>query len=171
MLEDIKMIIVDVDGTLTDSGIYYDEVGNELKRFSTRDAAGFLTAKSAHIETMILTGRECKATLRRMEEMKVDHIYQNVSDKKQFLIQYMQENDVEKSQIAYIGDDINDIEVMKLVGFVGCPLDSCEEVKKMSNYISKLNGGYGAARDVIEHILRERHEWGDLVAKIYGSGV
>ena len=78
MLKDIKLIIIDVDGTLTDSGIYYDETGNELKRFSTRDAAGFFAARAAQIKTMILTGRECKATIRRMEEMKVDYIFQNV---------------------------------------------------------------------------------------------
>ena len=171
MLKDIKLIIIDVDGTLTDSGIYYDETGNELKRFSTRDAAGFFAARAAQIKTMILTGRECKATIRRMEEMKVDYIFQNVSNKKQFLIQFMQNNNIDKSQIAYIGDDINDLEIMKLVEFVGCPADSCEEVKNLSNYISKMNGGYGAARDVIEYILKERNEWKILIEKVYGSGI
>lgn len=171
MLKKIKLIVVDVDGTLTDSGIYYDETGNELKRFSTRDAAGFFAARFAQIKTMILTGRECKATLRRIEEMKVDYIFQNVPNKKQFLIQFMQNNNIDSSQIAYIGDDVNDLEIMKLVRFVGCPADSCEEVKSLSNYISKINGGYGAMRDVIEYILKERNEWEGLIEKIYGSGV
>ena len=76
--ERIKYLIIDVDGTLTDSGIYYDENGNELKRFSTRDAAGFFAAKEKGIKTIILTGRECAATIRRMEELKVDVLIQSI---------------------------------------------------------------------------------------------
>ena len=84
-LEQIKYLIVDVDGTMTDGGIYYDENGNEWKKFCTKDAAGFWAAKQNGIEIVVLTGRECRATSRRMEELKVKYLYQNVKNKYKFL--------------------------------------------------------------------------------------
>ena len=80
-LKEIKYLIIDVDGTLTDAGIYYDEKGNELKKFSTKDAAGFFAAHHAGIKILILTGRECAATTRRMKEMQVEYLIQNCKDK------------------------------------------------------------------------------------------
>ena len=90
----IKYLVIDVDGTLTDSGIYYDETGNELKKFCTKDAAGFFAAQKAGIKIIILTGRECKATKRRMEEMKVDYLYQDIKDKTSFLQEFMKKNNL-----------------------------------------------------------------------------
>ena len=163
--------MIDVDGTLTDSGIYYDEHGNELKKFSTKDAAGFFAAKAVGIKTIILTGRECAATTRRMEELKADYIIQNVKDKVSFLRTFMNEHHIEKDQLAYIGDDLNDLVPMQLAGFVACPADSCYEIVKISDYASPVKGGYGAVRDVIEQILHESGEWDEAVSNIYGIGV
>ena len=80
-MSDIKVLVIDVDGTMTDAGIYYDETGNELKKFCTKDAAGFFAARIVGIKTMVLTGRECAATTRRMKELKVDYLCQNVKEK------------------------------------------------------------------------------------------
>ena len=80
-LDFIKYIVIDVDGTMTDGGIYYDENGNELKKFCTKDAAGFFIAKRVGIKTVILTGRECQATTKRMKELQVDYLFQNITDK------------------------------------------------------------------------------------------
>lgn len=168
-MKTIKYLVIDVDGTLTDGGIYYDDMGNELKKFCTKDAAGFFAAQKAGIKTMILTGRECKATRRRMEELKVDYLYQNIKDKTAFLKEFMERNHLLKEEVAYIGDDLNDLSPMKLTGFVGCPKDSCREVLEIANYISPLKGGYGAVRDVIEHLLRESCEWDKIVCEIYGG--
>lgn len=156
---DIKLLVVDVDGTLTDAGIYYDNYGNELKKFSTKDAAGFFAAKRVGIKTMILTGRECVATKKRMEELKVDYIFQNVRDKASFLTDFMNRNRYNRNNVGYIGDDLNDLLSMKLCGFVGCPVDSCNEVKENADYVSTVLGGHGAVRDVIEHLLKETGEW------------
>ena len=82
---ELKLIVIDVDGTMTDAGVYYDERGNELKKFCTKDAAGFFAAHSVGIKIMVLTGRECAATTRRMTEMKVEYLYQNVKNKAEFL--------------------------------------------------------------------------------------
>lgn len=169
--EAIQYIIIDVDGTLTDAGIYYDENGNELKKFCTKDAAGFFAARQAGIKTMILTGRECAATTRRMKEMKVDYLVQNIKDKRTYLIEFMKENAIKKEQMAYIGDDLNDLPGMELCGFIGCPFDACAEVKEKADYISGVNGGHGAVRDVIEFLLRERNEWEKCISGIYGIGI
>ena len=168
---DLKYLVIDVDGTLTDAGVYYDEHGNELKKFCTKDAAGFFAAKAMDIKTVVLTGRECAATARRTRELKVDHVFQNVRDKQRFLRTFMEENHIQKEQLGYIGDDLNDLAPMKLAGFVACPADSCEEIKAISNYVSLIKGGQGAVREIIEHFLRESGDWDDLVEKIYGSGI
>lgn len=167
----IKFLIIDVDGTMTDGGIYYDEHGNELKKFSTRDAAGFFAAHQIGIKTVVITGRECAATTRRMKELKVDYLFQNVKDKKTFLKTFMNDQHITREEVGYIGDDLNDLPSMQLAGYVGCPADSCSEVIEVADYISPIKGGYGAVRDIIEHILKERGEWKSAAAEIYGIGM
>ena len=85
----IEYFVIDVDGTMTDAGIYYDDSGNELKKFCTKDAAGFFTAHAVGMKIIVLTGRECKAVTRRMQEMSVEFICQNIKDKKNFLISFL----------------------------------------------------------------------------------
>lgn len=167
----IKYLVIDVDGTMTDAGIYYDEHGNELKKFCTKDAAGFFTARRAGIQIMVLTGRECAATTRRMTEMKVDYLVQNCKDKVAHLTQFMKERQITKEEMGYLGDDLNDLPAMGLCGFVGCPEDACAEVKARADYVSSVKGGYGAVRDIVEHLLRARGEWEIMTAQIFGVGV
>lgn len=167
-LENIKYIVVDVDGTMTDAGIYYDEFGNELKKFCTKDAAGYFVAHEVGMEVIVLTGRECKAVTRRMEEMGIKHIYQNVKDKKEFMKGFIENNNIEKKELAYIGDDLNDYESMKLAGFIGCPKDSCEEILAIADYVAKKKGGHGAIREIISFILKQRGQWENTIKLVYG---
>ena len=167
----IKFLVIDVDGTMTDAGIYYDEHGNELKKFCTKDAAGYFAAKRAGIKLMVLTGRECQATTRRMQEMKMDYVVQNIKDKASYLTQFMQENGLSREEVGFIGDDLNDLPPMKLCGFVGCPADACDEVRECADYIAKAKGGCGAVRDVIFAMLKVRGEWEQAVAQVYGIEV
>ncbi|MBD5448566.1 MAG: hypothetical protein HDR28_00085 [Lachnospiraceae bacterium] len=169
MNNEIKIIVVDVDGTMTDGGVYYDENGNELKKFCTKDAAGFFAARAAGIRTMVLTGRRCRATQRRMEELKADYIYQGIKDKKTFLADFMEKNNLQMNNVGYIADDLNDLSAMKLAGFIGCPADSCNEVKALAHYVSTVNGGAGAVRDIIEYLLKEMNQWDYLVDTLYGG--
>jgi 3-deoxy-D-manno-octulosonate 8-phosphate phosphatase (KDO 8-P phosphatase) len=162
-------IVIDVDGTLTDSGVYYDAHGNELKKFSTKDGTGFFIARAAGIKLIILTGRESNATFRRMTELKADIVQQNVKDKAAWLRGYMTDNGVDKAETGYIGDDVNDLPAMRLCGFVGCPADSCKEVKAIAGYVSPFCGGHGAARDVIEYLLTKDGLWSGCVERVYGS--
>lgn len=167
----IKYLVIDVDGTMTDAGIYYDEHGNELKKFCTKDAAGFFAARCAGIQILVLTGRECAATTRRLTEMKVDYLVQNCKNKVAYLTQFMSEHQITGEEMGYLGDDLNDLPSMKMCGFVGCPEDACTEVKDRANYVSTVKGGHGAVRDIIEHMLRDRGEWEKVTAEIYGIGV
>lgn len=166
-LKTIKYLVIDVDGTMTDAGIYYDEHGNEFKKFYTKDAAGFFAAHEVGMKIIVLTGRECAAVTRRMQEMGVEYICQNIKEKKPFLQNFMKEHGISKSDIAYIGDDLNDLASMKLTSFIGCPKNSCEEILAIANYISPYKGGEGAVRDIISYILKQRKQWDDAIKKVY----
>lgn len=170
-LKKIKYLIIDVDGTLTDAGIYYDEHGNELKKFCTKDATGFFAAHQAGMKIMILTGRECAATTRRMKEMKVDYLVQDCKNKVKYIQGFMRENNISKEKLGYLGDDLNDLPGMSLCGFVGCPADACEEVKEKADYVSDIKGGYGAVRDIISYLLKECGEWEAAISEVYGIGI
>lgn len=163
----IKYWILDVDGTMTDGSIYYDEKGNELKKFNTRDAAGFFAAREAGMKLVVMTGRECKAVERRMKELKVDCLFQNVKNKKEFLLGFMRQNNISKEELGYIGDELNDLAAMGLAGFVACPANACQEVKERADFVAEAKGGDGVIREVIEMILRESSQWKKVVEKIY----
>ena len=167
----IKYLVIDVDGTMTDAGIYYDESGNELKKFCTKDAAGFFTAHQVGIKIMVLTGRECAATTRRMTEMKVDYLVQNIKDKIAYLDDFIQREKISYEEIGYLGDDLNDLAGMQKAGFAGCPEDACEEIKEICDYVSAVKGGHGAVRDIVSHLLKERGEWEGAISKVYGFGI
>lgn len=170
-LDQIRYFVIDVDGTMTDAGIYYDEHGNELKKFCTKDAAGYMAAHKSGIQLMVLTGRECAATTRRMKEMKFDFIVQKIQDKYTYLRNFMEENQISPEEVGYIGDDLNDLPPMSLCGFVGCPADACEEVKARADYVSEVRGGYGAVRDVIAEVLKARGQWEAAISEVFGIGV
>ncbi len=169
LLHALKYIVVDVDGTLTDGGIYYDENGNESKKFCTKDAAGFFAAAAVGIQMVVLTGRSSAATDRRMKELGVNCFYQGVRDKQSFLQEFMREKCLCAEEMGYIGDDLNDLAAMKIVQYIGCPADACPEIRDIAQYVSSLKGGAGAVRDIVEHILRERGEWDAAIANIYGK--
>lgn len=169
--EQIKLLVIDVDGTMTDAGIYYDEHGNELKKFCTRDAAGFFTAHAVGMELMVLTGRECAATTRRMKEMKIDYVIQDCKDKITYLDAFLQEKGLTYDEIGYLGDDLNDYVGMKKAGYAGCPADACEEIKEICDYVASVNGGQGAVRDIITYLLKSRGQWEEAVLASYGAGI
>ncbi len=166
----VEYWVIDVDGTMTDGGIYYDEYGNEMKKFNTRDAAGFFAANKVGMKIIVITGRECKATELRMKEMKVDQLFQNVKDKYTFLYNYLNQNHIESDKVGYIGDDLNDLKSMSLASYIACPSDSCKEILRKANYISKFKGGEGVVRDVIETYLSSIGQWENVIEKIYLSG-
>jgi len=157
----IKLFIIDVDGTLTDSSIYYGDNNIEIKAFSAKDGAVLKHLPKVGINSIFLTGRESEAVNRRAAELGVD-VVQNISDKKTSLQELLSERGVLLENTAYIGDDLNDYAAMKICGFKACPADAADEIKSICDYISPNNGGHDAVRDIIEHILKRHGQWNDF---------
>ena len=164
----IRLLVLDVDGTLTDNGIYYDSTGNELKKFAAKDGAGLLIARSAGIRVMICTGRECEAVRRRAADLKITDIYQDVRCKSDFLREFMAKNGYAREEVAYCGDDINDLAAMNLCGFVACPADASPEVLAHADCRCPQKGGEGCVRGAVEAILRRDGRWAGAVRKAFG---
>lgn len=155
--EKIKLVLTDVDGVLTDSGIYYSPDGEIIKRFSIRDGMGVeRLRKHADIETAIITGENSGTVKARAQKLKITQVYLGVTVKKSLFEEILKKNQLQPENIAFIGDDVNDLEIMKLVGFTACPGDGMIFIKEISDYICENNGGHGAFREFAELILALR---------------
>ncbi len=150
----IKMLMIDVDGVLTDGSISIGDSTEELKTFNVKDGMGIVLARKAGIRVVFLSGRYSKAVISRAKEFGVEDIYHNASDKMSVLEELTKKYNLRKKETAYIGDDINDMPVLKKVGFPCAVNDAVEEVKSVAKYTSKLNGGKGAVREIIDMILK-----------------
>lgn len=155
-LSKIKLVVLDVDGTLTDGGVYIDSNGVETKKFNIKDGAGIVLAEKAGIEFMILTGRKSYCVEKRAEELKIKYVYQGIMDKLSYLKNYLHENNIAPEEVAYMGDDVNDLECMSYVGFTACPADAVMKVREVVDFISQFNGGYGAVRDLCDMIISSK---------------
>ncbi|URZ16009.1 N-acylneuraminate cytidylyltransferase [Clostridium felsineum] len=154
----IKALFMDCDGVLTDGGMYYSENGDELKKFNTKDGMGIELLKNKGIITGIITGEKREIVRKRCEKLKIDELHMGIKDKLSVIDSLIEKYELTYEEIAYIGDDINDLEVIKKVGF-GCAVkDSMEIIKNEADYITKLDGGKGAVREVAEVILRENYD-------------
>lgn len=149
----IKVFLTDCDGCLTDGGMYYSENGDEIKKFNTRDGMGFQLLRNKGIRTGIITGENRTLNKVRAEKLKVDEIYQGVNNKLSVLKEICAKYGIKMSEVAYVGDDLNDIECLKAAGFSACPVDAEDEVRKNVDYIAKRRGGDGAVREIIEKII------------------
>lgn len=170
-LEKIQYMILDVDGVLTDTGLYFDNTGNEFKKFSTYDYAGVFAAHYIGWKVLILTGRECLAMERRAKEMKIDELYQNAKNKVQFIKSFMSERGIDNSNLAYIGDDLNDYGAMKtFAGFKACPANACPEIKAIADYVSTFKGGTGVVQDVMRYVLNQLGKWDEFISNEVEAG-
>ena len=152
--EKIKVILTDVDGVLTDTGIYYGQEGEALKRFSIRDGMGVeRLRKYAGIETIIITGEESGSVKARAKKLKIKEYYLGVKKKTDILAEILKKNKVKPENIAFIGDDANDFELMKLVGFKVTPADGMNFIKDICDYVCENKSGNGAFRELAELII------------------
>lgn len=150
----IKCLILDVDGTLTDGKIHIGKEGELFKSFYARDGYGIKFILPKHdITPVILTARNSEILTFRCEELNITHLHQGVLDKENYLKELCQKLSVSLEEVAYIGDDINDLEAMKLISTIGCPSDAVKEVKEISHYICENKGGNGAVREFIDWIV------------------
>lgn len=152
-----KLILTDIDGVWTDGGMYYDATDIELKKFNTYDSAGVLFAHHLGIPVGILTGENTEIVRRRAKKLKVDYLFLGVKDKVNVAKSLCEQLKITFEDVAYIGDDINDIKLLKEVGWAGVPASAPEYVKELATVVLKKNGGEGAFREFVENLLsRER---------------
>lgn len=149
----VKMFLTDCDGCLTDGGMYYSEKGDEIKKFNTKDGMGFSLLQRNGIITGIITGENMHLVETRAIKLHIDELHQGVSDKLAVVKRLAEKYQINLEDIAYVGDDINDIEVMEHVGFPCTVHNAADYIKARAKYVSKLNGGEGAIREIIEKIL------------------
>jgi len=148
-----KLVVTDIDGVWTDGGMYYDEHGNEWKKFHTYDSAGVLLLKKLQIPLAICTGETTNAVKRRAEKLKVDYVFQGVSDKKKIIIELCEKLNISLSEVAYIGDDLNDKEMLESSGYSACPSSAPDYIKHAAMVILSKKGGEGVFREFVEGIL------------------
>lgn len=147
----IRMLVMDVDGTLTDGKIYITENGEFMKAFDVKDGYAIIHLKENGIIPVIITGRHSKIVEKRAAELKIDDVYQGVPNKLNKLKEIAEKYCLKSSEIAYIGDDINDLECMQWCGLSACPNDAYFRVKTEVNYCCNKNSGFGAVREFIDY--------------------
>jgi 3-deoxy-D-manno-octulosonate 8-phosphate phosphatase (KDO 8-P phosphatase) len=150
----IKLLLTDCDGVLTDGGVYYSAHGEEMKRFSLRDGMGVKRLRNiVRVETGIVTGENSDIVLRRVEKLRIKEYHPGVLDKLSKLKEILENKKLTADQVAYIGDDSNDLEIMKNVGLSACPADAMPFIIESANMVMDNKGGYGAFRDFAELII------------------
>ena len=150
----IKLLVMDVDGTLTNGKIFIGPDGEVMKAFDVKDGYAIAHILPVYgIIPVIITGRESKIVMKRAEELKIKELHQGVSDKLSKLKEVADKYGATSKEIAYIGDDINDLDCIKYCGWTGCPADAIDVVKENSSFISRFNGGSGAVRECIDTII------------------
>lgn len=152
-IPEIKMFLTDCDGCLTDGGMYYSEKGDELKKFNTRDGMGFALLRQKGIITGIVTSENVDLNRRRAKKLKLDILEAGCKDKVATVKRLCAEYGISLEEVAYIGDDINDFEVIKMVGFGCCPNDAIPQIKEAAKHITKASGGEGVIREVVDLII------------------
>ncbi|MCB2156414.1 HAD hydrolase family protein [bacterium] len=158
----VRLLVLDVDGVLTDSGIYLGE-SEEMKRFTTQDGMGISLLQRAGIAVAIITARESRAVERRAGELKITHLYQGRHDKLDTIKELAVELGLEPAQIMYMGDDLVDLRPMRWVGVGAAPANACVDVRNQADIVTHAAGGYGAVREVAELILRSQNRWQEVL--------
>lgn len=152
----VRLFATDVDGVLTDAGMYYSESGEELKKFNTRDGMGIKLLQAAGLVTAFVTKEKTALVERRGAKLAVPEVHQGVDDKLGVLKQLASKYGLTLDRIAYVGDDVNDLEALQAVGFAAAPMDAVPSVQKMVHYVCRTKGGDGAVREVADLILAAR---------------
>lgn len=152
----IKLLVMDVDGTLTDGSIYIGADGEVMKAFHVQDGYGIAhILPEKGIVPVIITGRRSRIVERRANELKITRLYQGVSDKLAYLRMVAADFDAAPEEIAYIGDDLNDLDCIRYCGYTACPADAVPEVQEAVDYVCKRVGGHGAVREFIAYLTAE----------------
>ena len=166
----VKLVVFDVDGVLTDGGLYYGPQGEAMKRFDVKDGHSIVLARLTGLPSAILTARTSDIVATRGAELKMAKVYQGKKDKGPALEELCAELELQPADVAYMGDDLNDLAPMALVGLSACPADASPEVQQAVHFVSQFPGGFGAARELIELVLKATGRWEKVMAlMLHGS--
>ncbi len=166
-LRRVRLLLLDVDGVMTDGGLYYGVPGFELKRFDVKDGAGIYLAMKNGLEVGILTARTSDMVARRAEEFGLTRVVQGAMDKAAALKAMLSDGVFETNEVAFIGDDVLDLPVFRRVGFTACPSDAHELVRRRSDYVCERAGGFGAIREVVDLYFHARGLMGSIEQKYW----
>lgn len=155
----IRLLVLDVDGVLTDGGIYIGPAGEELKRFHVQDGLAMVAAQRAGLGLAVISGRASPSVARRMAELGVTEVHQGVTDKAATLAAVMARLGVATDEVAVMGDDLTDLPLMRRVGLSLAPRDAAPETRRAADWVAPRGGGQGAVRDAIELLLKARKAW------------
>ena len=157
LLRNVSVLIMDVDGVLTDAGMYYSESGDELKKFNTRDGHGITLLHAAGVRTAIVTRERTAIVTRRAQKLKIEECHQGVLDKLPVVKDLLARHGLSPAQACYIGDDVGDLEAMRHVAIPVAVADAMPAIKRIAKYVTKKRGGDGAVRELCDMILAARH--------------
>ena len=158
-IKNLKLVVTDVDGVLTDGSLYYTENGLVMKKFNVKDGMGVKLLREAGLKTGMISTDTSKFMRLRAERLRMDYIYLGVWEKQVTLREICDDMNITMAEAAFIGDDVNDLGVMKEAGFTACPADAVDEIIEISNYKCKNNGGKGAYRELVNLILSIKKEY------------
>lgn len=159
----IKLLLLDVDGVLTDGRIIYDSRGSDMKFFDVHDGLGVYILKKAGIPTILITAKGSRAIRPRARDMEVETVYENISPKTKVLDKILKKYNVSSEEVCFVGDDLVDLCLMKSVGFPIAVLNAAAEIKQVADYITGREGGRGAVREVAELILKSQGRWDEAI--------
>jgi 3-deoxy-D-manno-octulosonate 8-phosphate phosphatase (KDO 8-P phosphatase) len=160
-----RMLMMDVDGVLTDGRIIQDGHGHELKVFDVKDGHGIVMAHRARLRTALISGRESETITRRAEELGIELVFQKIWDKLEVYEQILVNAELTHDEVAYVGDDLVDIPLLRRVGLAVAVADAVDEVKAAAHLVTQRPGGQGAVREVIELILKAQGQWDGLIER------
>lgn len=164
--KNIKLVILDVDGVMTDGRIVIDDNGVESRNFDIKDGLGVVALQMCEVDVAIITSKKSGSVRHRAEELKIARFYEGVRKKTEPYEQILQEMGITDEQVCYVGDDLVDLSLMKRVGLPVAVSDAVEEVKERAEYVTQARGGYGAVREVAELILKAQGKWEKILSKI-----
>jgi 3-deoxy-D-manno-octulosonate 8-phosphate phosphatase (KDO 8-P phosphatase) len=164
----IELILLDVDGVLTDGSVIYADDGSELKRFHVRDGSGLKLWRAAGKRAAIVSGRKSGAVERRAAELGISPVLQGRDDKLAAFAEVLAATGLRPEQVCAVGDDLPDVPVLRRCGLAIAVADACEELRAVANYVTVAPGGRGAVREAIEWLLKASGRWNELVARYAG---
>ena len=166
-LKQIRLLLLDVDGVMTDGRIIFDSNGVESKFFNVKDGHGIKMLQRAGIEVGIISGRESKVVANRAAELGIERVFQKAIDKLSPYLRILADTGLSDDEVAFIGDDLIDIPVLKRVGFAAAPADAVAEVLPFTHFVTRNSGGWGAVREVSDMLLKAQGKWGELTARYF----